>query len=75
MTDVEKVIQALVNTRKTIQQVCREQEIEYRLLNESPIFKKLEQCSVCSHWRRINQLVQDADGFPTCKVCVEVYDL
>ena len=76
LTEVEKVIKTLRDTRKTIKTACSENNIEYSLFEEhSKVLQKLDQCSVCNHWRTINSLEQDNDGFPVCKICVEVYGI
>lgn len=74
MTEVEKVIKSLLDTRKTIKTACSENNISYSLFEEhNQVLQKIDQCSVCNHWRRVKSLEQDSDGFPICKVCVEVY--
>lgn len=76
MTEVARIIKTLSNTRKTIKSACSENGIEYSLFEgQAEVLRKIDQCSVCNHWRLIKSLEQDADGFPVCKVCVEVYGI
>lgn len=76
LTEVQKLVKALTNTRKTIKNACTEIGIEYKLFhNEREVNNIIDQCSMCNHWRPVNTLEHDAEGFPTCKVCIEVYGL
>lgn len=76
MTEVARIVKTLTNTRKTIKTACGECGIEYSLFEgQSEVLRAIDQCSLCNHWRQIKTLEQDADGFPICKVCAEVYGI
>ena len=73
---VNELVKNLVNTKKTLEKGCLESGIEYSLFDQhEELLKRIDQCSICGHWRRTNTLHNDTDGFPTCKTCFEVYDL
>lgn len=73
---IDKLVRTLVNTRKPLKLACVENGIEYSLFDQyEELQKRIDQCSICNHWRYIKSMEHDSDGFPTCQTCIEVYDL
>lgn len=63
MTELLKA--ELINTRKSIRQVCEELGIDV------PDDIELEQCSHCNLWAK--RLKRDLDDYPICDVCITFY--
>lgn len=73
---IDKLVKSLVDSKKSLKTACIESGIEYTLFDQyEELQKRIDQCSICNHWRYTRNMEHDSDGFPTCKVCIEVYDL
>ncbi len=57
----------LINTRKSIFEVCR--ELDYNYPYESEI--NLIACSSCGLW--LKRMQKDQDGLPICATCIDEY--
>jgi len=64
VNDVENL---LINTRKSILEVCDELMVEYH----SEIEIRLKQCNCCGIWQRNMKL--DLDGLDICTYCLDAY--
>lgn len=66
---MNKIERALLRTRKTVQQVCKEHDID---VEDADVFE-IEQCSSCSIWVKIENLKEDLDSNPICQNCWDTY--
>jgi hypothetical protein len=65
MTEIEKAERALLKTRKTLYEVCRDLDIEV----PDPEELCIDQCSHCSVWHYQYKLREDLDGNNICGYC------
>lgn len=66
---MNKLERALIRTRKTIQQACKEVDVD---IDDAEIFE-IEQCSSCSIWVKFEHLKEDLDMNPICQNCYDTY--
>jgi len=66
---MNKLERALHRTRKTVNQVCRELDIDSE---DAEVFE-IDQCSSCSIWVKFETLREDLDGNPICRNCWDTY--
>lgn len=71
MTEIERAERALVKTRKTLYEVCRELYIDVPDLGELCV----DQCSHCSVWHYQYKLREDLDGNLICGYCEDLVGL
>lgn len=65
----KRLIKELQGTRKLLSEVCEDLGLDYEELTESGDLG-IEQCSHCNRWD--SRLVDDLDGNPICKFCVDL---
>jgi hypothetical protein len=65
-----RLTKALVGTRKTLWQVCRELDIDMNYLDPEHLETLVVNCSHCGIWGTDHQ--QDADDFPVCRICLRL---
>lgn len=64
MSQLEK---ALINTRKTVLEVCTDLDIQY----PPDVEIQLKTCSSCGIW--LVKMPKDLDGLDTCNLCLDTY--
>lgn len=64
MNQLEK---ALINTRKTVLEVCTDLDIQY----PPDVEIQLKACSSCGIW--LVKMPKDLDGLDTCNLCLDTY--
>lgn len=77
MTDSNQQYQRLAkhlsNTRKSLQQVCREHDVDLEAIDSYVLQQYIDQCSHCNIWAK--KLIDDLDGNPICRVCLDIAGL
>lgn len=64
-----KVVGALNGTRRSLRDVCDDFNLDYEELARNYNIG-VSQCSHCNIWQR--KLVEDLDGNPICRFCVDL---
>lgn len=65
MIEIERIERALLKTRKSLQEVCRDLDLDVPDYGELLV----DQCSHCSVWHKNYKLSEDLDGNLICEYC------
>lgn len=68
MNEVERTLH---RTRKTLMEACIEAGVEF----DPGLVTNIQECSNCSIWHKISELIPDLDNNPICKNCKHFYGL
>ncbi len=71
MTEIKKIENALLKTRKSLRQVCAELDLDVPEKDELLI----DSCAHCGIWHRNYKLVEDLDGNYICRYCEDLVGL